>query len=259
MKLFLTVLFLMSSAFSLKAQDILKLKGSTKDARYKVIVPYVLIKMTGDDGHVSKACSDSMGHYELDVRSGISYAIEALPGDSSRGKSSTFGECPNSYYGKHGYLKSEKVFIKITDRITVKDFYLDPIVGYDVFPTQLCFRKNSVEFLEPNRDSLKAMEALDCFVAYSTAHPDCTFEIGGHAGTKEKKRKELSMKRADHVITILISKGVDPRRLRPKYYGSDVSVKSSEHEQFRHIPDSRITFKVLRRDFGMESITNDEE
>ncbi|MBY0425895.1 MAG: OmpA family protein, partial [Cytophagales bacterium] len=77
-------------------------------------------------------------------------------------------------------------------------------------------------------------------------NPKIKIEISGHTDNMgdPKANQTLSEKRAQTVVSFLISKGADSKRLKAKGYGSTVPVASNETSEGRQL-NRRTEFKVL--------------
>jgi outer membrane protein OmpA-like peptidoglycan-associated protein len=74
-----------------------------------------------------------------------------------------------------------------------------------------------------------------------------TVEIGGHTdiiGSKIANVK-LSQQRAEAVKSFLVSKGIDPRKIKTRGYGNEKPLASNDDEKEGREFNRRVEFKVL--------------
>ncbi len=106
-------------------------------------------------------------------------------------------------------------------------------------------------FFATNRSRIlpRSFALLDQVALVLNAHPDLTLvEVQGHTdnrGGAEHNRK-LSQERADAVRTYLVDKGVAPRRLDAKGFGSDQPAAPNVTSQGREL-NRRVEFKLPER------------
>lgn len=81
----------------------------------------------------------------------------------------------------------------------------------------------------------KSLLILDEFASYLIANPTISIEIRGHTDNvgNDQANLALSMDRAFEVLTYLVSKGVDGKRIKSKGYGETKPVASNETDEGR--------------------------
>lgn len=250
------MLFLFSSSFSQYLEGRFQLEGFVTDSRDGHPLEGVTIQLVRADAITTETISDSLGYYQFpDLYKRISYTAFPIAGNAGVSAPVKYGRCPYSYIENVGYMNGRNSRIDGSDTMKAEilqiDFKLNKILSCDFHHPEICFKKNSIEFLSPNCDSLSAETVIDCMVAYLNAHPTYVFEIAGYAHRKEKKADELSQKRAELLKGFFTKKGIDPERLVAKGYGSDVSYKLSGLNEEIKIPENRAEFNILRKDYGL--------
>ncbi len=88
---------------------------------------------------------------------------------------------------------------------------------------------------------------LDTLIKVMKENPDIRFEIAGHTdnrGTKEANLA-LSQKRAEAVVALLVSKGIDATRLVAKGYGESHPLASNDDEENGRELNRRIEVAVI--------------
>lgn len=103
------------------------------------------------------------------------------------------------------------------------------------------------DFQSANITSADTNETLQLILTTLTKSSDLQVEIGGHTdniGSKEYNQK-LSQQRADAVRNFLISKGIDPTRLKAVGYGESYPLASNDDEKDGRELNRRIEIRVL--------------
>ena len=166
---------------------------------------------------------------------------------------------------KNGFLASKESgkFEIHKDTAFVKDFVLVPVSCGPGLPV-IMFNYNSIKSCNDSINKLKptSLENFDDVILWMVTtlkdYPETVFEVCGHASTIEKNYEYLALYRAQLIREILITKGIDPKRLQAKGYGNhkllvtDVQIKKAktkEEKMALHAKNQRVTFKVLRWDF----------
>ncbi len=173
-----------------------------------------------------------------------------------------YGYSTWAWYDDYGYLKSsEKHAFSFSDSIKKQqnDFCLVQTYScmMSFFP-DFKFKKNSTDFFlaqewlyTNNNDT-----ALDCLTALLMAKKYWIIQISGHAASDEKDKDQLAMARAKRIADMLISRGIDPKRLHcfsysdkaPCEYKDDrgnvikTAAKNSEENR-------RISLSVISKDY----------
>ena len=77
-------------------------------------------------------------------------------------------------------------------------------------------------------------------------HPDMRIEVQGHTDNRgsESYNKRLSEERAKAVVDYLVRKGVSPKRMEFKGYGSSQPIDDNETDEGR-AQNRRVAFKIL--------------
>lgn len=103
-------------------------------------------------------------------------------------------------------------------------------------------------FFEFDRSTLLQQSFFELMklLALLDTYPQMNIEIGGHTDGKgsEAYNLRLSENRAKAVVDYLVSKGVDPKRLKYKGYGKTMPVDSNDTEEGR-AKNRRVEFKII--------------
>jgi len=88
---------------------------------------------------------------------------------------------------------------------------------------------------------------LDAVAAVLKANPGLKVEVQGHTDSvgSEAYNKKLSLRRAQAVVNYLVSKGVDPARLKAEGYGSSMPIASNDTPEGR-AKNRRVQFVVIK-------------
>ena len=106
--------------------------------------------------------------------------------------------------------------------------------------------------------------ALDALVRLLTDNPNVVIELGAHCDYKGRDdyNERLSQRRAESVVTHLITKGIDAKRLVPKGYGESVpktvTKKMAERYSFMHEGDMLTETYILALPEEQQEICNAE-
>lgn len=147
-------------------------------------------------------------------------------------------------------------FFNIKQEISSHDIDKGKIIKNDLYVERIELNKSikidnvyySSGGYELNKDAIKA---LDDIVSLLIANPNIRMEISSHTDSRSdaKHNLELSQKRANKVISYMISKGVSPSKIIGKGYGEENlinhckdGVNCSEEE---HKLNRRTEFKVI--------------
>lgn len=147
------------------------------------------------------------------------------------------------YVSKPGYLfKSLNFNYSEVDRFEplVIDISLDRAVkGGGAVLQNIFFDIDKYELKE------KSVTELEKIVRFLTENPGISIEIGGHTDNTGNPayNQQLSEKRAQSVYNYLVSKGIIPKRLSAKGFGSEKPISSNETEAGRQL-NRRIAFTI---------------
>lgn len=88
---------------------------------------------------------------------------------------------------------------------------------------------------------------LNKVVRFLNEKPAIHVEIGGHTDSDgtASYNKQLSLKRAQSVVSYLVEKGIDKARLSEKGYGADFPVRPNDSEENKQA-NRRIEFKIVQ-------------
>ncbi len=121
------------------------------------------------------------------------------------------------------------------------DVYLQPVKkGKSVVLNNIFFNTSSYQLEDKSRTE------LDKVVTFLQKNPDVRIEFGGHTDDvgADKDNMQLSLKRAEAVYQYILSRGIDPVRLKYKGYGETRPVADNATEEGRR-QNRRIEFLIL--------------
>jgi outer membrane protein OmpA-like peptidoglycan-associated protein len=89
-------------------------------------------------------------------------------------------------------------------------------------------------------------------------NPTISIELAGHASMKENKPDKLSKKRAYTIRSILVSKGINKKRIQTKSWGTKKMLFKTEQiekamnegeKATLHLKNQRVVFRIVSWDF----------
>jgi outer membrane protein OmpA-like peptidoglycan-associated protein len=194
--------------------------------------------------------TDSLGEYLFSkLEENFAYVIVCLPGDAGSDVM-VFGDCPMSFGERRGYMSPQREKTGPLSSSRRIDFALTELrsCGWDL--PQISFLRNSLDFQKASEGKPDAEAALDCYTAMLLGYPEYMIEIGGHCSSSEKNALKLSEQRAQKIIDLLVKRGIQRERLKIKAYGSSAPAdRQFEDENSEKIPETRITWLILSKDF----------
>ncbi|MFZ1807541.1 MAG: OmpA family protein [Cyclobacteriaceae bacterium] len=93
----------------------------------------------------------------------------------------------------------------------------------------------------------KSLTELNKVIRILNDKPSIHVEIGGHTDSdgSASYNKQLSLKRAQSVVSYLVEKGIDRERLSEKGYGADHPIRSNDSDENKQA-NRRIEFKIIQ-------------
>ncbi len=247
------------------------IEGVVTDCKFKEVIPGVTIKLVGSDGSSVETKTDAAGYYKFAengtaryVNPNTSYVITTQVGTDIKTT-----QAPAGFLNSSDKVKETTVGVE--EAKTFKhDFCLVPIERFIRFPDVLyLLGKADLEHPSNPRDSLNFL--------YQTLLDNPTFviELSSHTDFRgsDVANQKLSEARAKSCVDYLISKGINPDRLKAKGYGekAPVEIKDGEGKVIATLTEKYITketkgkskeefeammqknrrtvFSVLRKDF----------
>ena len=227
--------------------------GVVRDERNDQILPGSTVKSVGSDGITVETNTGNEGTFKFMLKPGTDYVfIASQPGYlNGKERESTRGMDQSKEFEVTIYLAS------ITQVIELPNIFYD-FAKWDLRPESMVSLDNLVETLDDN--------------------PNVTIELMSHTDSRgtPADNLELSQKRAQSVVDYLISKGIQPDRLKARGYGEsqpkvvDEKVKSqydfleieevltegfinqlesAELQEKAHQVNRRTEFRVLSTDY----------
>ncbi len=158
--------------------------------------------------------------------------------------------CPELDNDGDGYLDTED---GCTNAPETFNSYLDRDGCPDQIPDDLAEFAGAIPAIQFKVDSSillsKSKPVLDKAARVLNKYPDLGVEIQGHASSEgnDEYNLRLSQERTEVVREYLISRGVDPDRLRARGYGETQPVATNDTEEGR-TQNRRVEFKLYRLD-----------
>ena len=170
--------------------------GVVRDERNDQILPGSTVKSVGSDGITVETNTGDEGTFKFMLKPGTDYVfIASQPGYlNGKERESTRGMDQSKEFEVTIYLAS------ITQVIELPNIFYD-FAKWDLRPESMVSLDNLVETLDDN--------------------PNVTIELMSHTDSRgtPADNLELSQKRAQSVVDYLISKGIQPDRLKARGYG----------------------------------------
>ena len=171
-------------------------KGVVKDERNDQVLVGSTVKSVGSDGITVESTTDEEGSFRFMLKPATDYVFVASQPGYLNGKEreSTRGMDQSKEFEVTIYLAS------VTRVIELPNIFYD-YAKWDLRPESMVSLDNLVETLEDN--------------------PNVTIELMSHTDSRGTPADniELSQKRAQSVVDYLISKGIQPDRLKARGYG----------------------------------------
>lgn len=153
-----------------------------------------------------------------------------------------------------GYLKSEKIF-------STEDLMPDPNNPHQVIALEVVLDQKFVDreivleniYYDFDRWDIRsdAQPALLRLASVLQTNPDILIELASHTDCRGGTlyNQELSQRRAQSAVDFLISRGIDPNRLRARGYGESkpsADCACSRCTEDEHQENRRTTFRILQ-------------
>lgn len=126
--------------------------------------------------------------------------------------------------------------------LILKNYYLEPLeVGKTFKLNNVLFNRATANLVD------SAFVELDNVYRMMTENPDIYIELSGHTDNQGSARKnlELSQARVGVVKEYLVSKGIQPDRIKGTGYGGSRPIASNRSEETRRL-NRRVEFQVIQ-------------
>lgn len=184
--------------------------------------------------------ADAKGHIkEFPVKTKTDYVIKA--GNSVSKIQYITTEEEYSMLGREADQDDPKYKKAVNDIHLQTTVYLKPVLGYEF---------EAIIFYDFARWEIRpdaAKELDERVLTFLKDNPTLIVELGSHTDARgtDQNNLILSQKRAKSAVDYLISKGIDPDRIKAKGYGeTDLKIKDAKTEE-EHQANRRTTLKVL--------------
>jgi peptidoglycan-associated lipoprotein len=191
------------------------IEGDITDCKFKETIPGVTVKLVGSDGSSVETKTDAAGHYKFAengsnryVNTNTSYIITASVANDIKTT-----QAPQGFLSSSD--KAKETTVGVEEAKTFKhDFCLVPIERFIRFP-DVNYDLGSAELLPESKDS------LDYLYQTLIDNPSFVIELSSHTDYRgsDAANQKLSEARAKSCVDYLISKGINPARLKAKGYG----------------------------------------
>jgi len=253
------LIFLLSTSFFVSQNSIALIKGyvfSDDVMGRKEPIKNVKVKLTTSLGGIQETFTDSMGNYYLRMKNFEGSVELSVSADRS-------SKTPNMNRSE-SFMNSKdirKMELNKADTTIVQNFFLKKAIVCRSMP-EITFTFNSCKMIyDTTRTAFEnsGEDSLRFLLNIMNDNPSIVVEIAGHCDSREKS--DLGLKRAHYVVSELIKKGINPKRLTSKGYGSTKPIvpnaiinaaKSKEEKEALYQKNRRATFKVLNFDFKPE-------
>lgn len=250
------ILILSGSLYS--QQNYVSITGVITTKENNEPVYNALIHLRISSGLNYECKTDSLGYYHFKIKDDTvsTFKITIATDKQTVSKSFKFGFLASRDFG-YGKLNGTIGF--------VKNFELNPVMRCGPIAPTIYLKKNSLISCNDSLfkiDSIYQLPFYDiCSLLYNTLkdNPTIAIQLDGHASKQEKNPDDLSMYRAQMVKEILVSKGINEKRIQTKGWGTmkllvkdDVikKAKTIEEKQTLHSKNQRVVFRILSWDFN---------
>jgi peptidoglycan-associated lipoprotein len=247
------------------------IEGVVTDCEFKEPVAGVVVKLVGSDGSSVETKTDAAGTYRFAengtaryVNPNTSYVVT-----TSVGKDVVTTQAPRGFINSSEKSKETTVGVEDAKVFKGHDFCLAAIGPKENRFPEVQYDLGSAELLPASKDS------LDFLYQTLVDNPTFVVELSAHTDYRgsDKDNQILSEKRAKSCVDYLVSKGINPARMKPVGYGEkhplevydadgkllyaltekyiNKATKGQSKEEFEAMmrKNRRTVFKVLSKDF----------
>lgn len=196
---------------------------------------YIKDKKTSEKFLVRTFTSDSQGNYKTPVDAGQDYYIVVKKDD---------------FLGTSGDVTTKGI---TSSQSIISDLQLIRKPKEPIHIPNILYEFDRANILAASKISLDTT-----VLRLMQDNPEIIVEIQSHTDNKgsDAYNMKLSQKRAESVVSYLISKGIDPRRLKAKGYGESKPIMPNENSDGSDNPDGRA--KNRRTDFKIIGVIDAE-
>jgi peptidoglycan-associated lipoprotein len=202
------------------------IEGDVTDCKFKETIPGVTIKLVGSDGSSVETKTDAAGHYKFAengtnryVNPNTTYIITASVANDVK-----TAQAPQGFLSSSD--KAKETTVGVEEAKTFKhDFCLVPIERFIRFPDVL-YDLGKADLRPESKDS------LDFLYQTLLDNPTFVIELSSHTDFRgsDAANQKLSEARAKSCVDYLISKGINPARLKAKGYGEKAPLEVKDAE-----------------------------
>jgi outer membrane protein OmpA-like peptidoglycan-associated protein/tetratricopeptide (TPR) repeat protein len=180
----------------------------------------------------------------MDLATGNHINVEGDGRDGRYSVNMNEGNIYNIEINKVGFLMKEETY-KVSagqDSLLNVSFELQPAKkGNTMVLNSIYFSSGS------NKPMLSSMEEIDKILDFMEENPSVELQILAHTDEigSAQYNLQLSQKRAEYILTYLVSKGIAKTRLSAKGYGESKPVKQTE-EETNHALNRRVEFTIVK-------------
>ena len=220
------------------------LQGNVYDKETQAPVNSAFIRVAGTDGASFQSMTDDNGGFyfaengeDRYINPDVTYSIVVSKGED--------------------YLvaKDQITTVDLNESTTfIKEFFIQPISDDPIEFPEVQYELDKSRLLESSKDS------LDYLYNILVDNPTIIIELQAHTDSRasDEHNMDLSNRRAESCVEYLISKGIDPGRLRPRGYGetrlriSDEQIAqlaTQAEKEAGHQKNRRTEFTVVSFDY----------
>lgn len=202
------------------------IEGDITDCKFKETIPGVTVKLVGSDGSSVETKTDAAGHYKFAenganryVNPNTTYIITASVANDVK-----TAQAPQGFLSSSD--KAKETTVGVEEAKTFKhDFCLVPIERFIRFPDVL-YDLGKADLRPESKDS------LDFLYQTLLDNPTFVIELSSHTDYRgsDAANQKLSEARAKSCVDYLISKGINPARLKAKGYGEKAPLEVKDGE-----------------------------
>jgi len=247
------------------------IEGTVTDCEFKEPIPGVVIKLVGSDGSSVETKTDATGSYKF-AENGTSRYINPNTTyviTTSVGNEIVTTQAPRGFLNSSEKSKETTVGVDEAKIFKGHDFCLIPIAKKENRFPDVLYDLGKADLRPESKDS------LDFLFQTLTDNPSFVIELSSHTDYRgsDKDNQKLSEARAKSCVDYLVTKGINPLRMKAVGYGEkqplevydatgvllyalsekyiNKTTKGQTKEEFEALmqKNRRTVFKVLSRDF----------
>lgn len=257
MKIINFFIFLFLNTFLISQNSVL-IKGNVINSEDKEGVENALIVLKLEGGYIFEQKSDSTGKYQFDfsIASPKTFTISIYTDKHTKSKRNK--DC--------GFLVTKETGTGELQFKTeyIKDFYLTKVYDCGSRMSSFVFNTNSIICCNDSLNKIDSTRydsfnyAINSLIKTLKENPTIIIEFQGHASSIEKNPELIALYRTQLIKEILISKGINGKRIMIKSWGNKKllikddlikNAKTKEDKLALHQKNQRVLCRIISWDF----------